>query len=56
MCDGVSAGGGCEAVCTRTRCRWAKLMECGEILCIKRCPLELNLAFTRAIQCQQLCM
>ena len=28
--DMVSADGGCEAVTTRTRCRWAKLRECRE--------------------------
>ena len=31
--DRVSAGGGCEAAVTaRTRCGWAKFMECGELL------------------------
>ena len=39
--DGVSAGGGCEAVVTaRTRCGW--IWECSELLCRMRFPLELK--------------
>ena len=37
------AVGGLEAVLTaRTRCRWGKFMECGELLYGKICPLRLN--------------
>ena len=33
LSDRASAGGGCEAtVTTRTRCRWVKSWECGELL------------------------
>ena len=36
----VSAGGGCEAAVTaRTRCGWAKLRECDELLQGSRFPL-----------------
>ena len=39
----MSAGGGCEAAVTaRTRCWWAKLRECVELLCKGRFPLRLN--------------
>ena len=37
--DRVSDCGGYEA---RTRCRWAKFRECGELLCGKRLPLKLK--------------
>ena len=41
--DRVSAGGGCEAAITaRTRCGWAKLRECGELLYGRRFPLKLK--------------
>ena len=41
--DRVSAGGGCEAAVTaRTRCGWAKYMECGELLYGTRFPLRLK--------------
>ena len=40
--DRVSAGGGCEvAVTARTRCGWAKPMECGELL-YGRFPLRMK--------------
>ena len=39
----MTAVGGCEtAVTVRTRCGWVKPMECGELLCGMRCPLELK--------------
>ena len=39
----VSAGAGCEAAVTaRTRCGWAKPMECGELLYGRRLPLKLK--------------
>ena len=41
--DGVSAGGGCEAVVTaRTKCSWVKLRECSELLYGRRFPLRLK--------------
>ena len=41
--DRVSAGGGCEAAATaRTRCGWAKLRECGELLHGRRFHLKLK--------------
>ena len=41
--DRASAGGGCEAAVTaRTRCGWAKLRECGELLHGRRFPLRLK--------------
>ena len=43
LCDRVSAGVGCEAAITaRTRCGWAKHMECGELLYGRRFPLKLK--------------
>ena len=43
--DTVSAAGGCEAVVTaRTRCGWAKLWECSELLHGRRIPLRLKQA------------
>ena len=43
--DRVSAGGGCEAAVTaRTRCWWAKLRECGELLHGRKFLLKLKLA------------
>ena len=48
--DRVSAGGGCEAALTaRTRCKWAKLRECGELLCGRRFPLKLKGQFIRVM-------
>ena len=39
--DRVSASGGCEAAVTAgTRCGWAKLRECGELLYDRRFPLK----------------
>ena len=41
--DRVSAGGGCEvAVTDRTRCRWVKLRECGELLHGRSVPTKLK--------------
>ena len=41
--DRVSASGGCEAAVTaRTRCGWAELRECGELLYGRRFPLKLK--------------
>ena len=41
FCDGVGAGGGCEAaVTTKTRCGWVQLMECGELLYGRRFSLK----------------
>ena len=41
--DRVSASGECEAASTaRTRCRWVKLMECGELLYGRRFPQKLT--------------
>ena len=41
--DRMSVGGGCEAAVTaRTRCGWATLWECGELLYGRRYPLKLN--------------
>ena len=41
--DSVIAGGGCEAIVTaRTRCWWAKLRECGELLYGRRFPLRVK--------------
>ena len=41
--DRVSAGGGCDAaVNVRTRCGWAKLRECGELLYGRRFSLKLK--------------
>ena len=41
--DRVSAGGGCEAAVTvRTRCGWAKISECGELLYGRRFLLRLK--------------
>ena len=38
--DRMSAGEGCEAAVTaRTRCGWANLRECSELLHCKRFPL-----------------
>ena len=43
--DRVSAGGRCESVVTAiTICQWAKLRECGELLCGRRFPLKLKAA------------
>ena len=43
LCDRVSAGGGYEATVTaRTRCWWAKLRECGELLYGRRFPLKVK--------------
>ena len=40
--DMVSVGGGCKAaVAARTRCRWVKFRECGELLYGRRFPLRL---------------
>ena len=40
--DRVSTGGGCEAAETaRTRCWWAKLRECGELLYGRWFPLKM---------------
>ena len=47
--DRVSAGGGCEvAVTVRIRCGLAKLTECGDLLCGRRCPLRQKGLLTRA--------
>ena len=47
--DRVSAVGGCEAVVTaRTRCRWIKLRECGELLNGRRFPPKLKGAVYRS--------
>ena len=41
--DRVSAGGGCETAETaRTICGLVKLMECGELLYVRRFPLKLK--------------
>ena len=41
--DRVSAGGGREgAVAVRTRCGWAKFMECGELMHGRRFPPKLK--------------
>ena len=41
--DRVTVGGGCEAAVTAiTRCWWAKLRECGELLHGRRFPLRLK--------------
>ena len=41
--DRVNAGGGCEAaVIARTRCGWAKHMECGDLLHGGRLPPNLK--------------
>ena len=41
--DRVSANGGCEvAVTTRTRCGWAKFMECSELLHDRLFPPKLK--------------
>ena len=39
----MSAGGGCEAAVTaRTRCGWAKLRGCSELLHSRMIPLKLK--------------
>ena len=39
----MSAGGGCQAaVVVRTRCVWAKIRECSELLYCRRFPIELK--------------
>ena len=39
----MSVGGGCEAAGTaRTRCGWARLRECGELLNGRRISLKLK--------------
>ena len=41
LCNRVNAGGGCEAAETaRTKCGWAKIRECGELLYCRRFLLE----------------
>ena len=41
--DRISEGGGCEAAVTsRTRCGCAKVMECDELLYVRRSPLKLK--------------
>ena len=41
--DRMSAAGGYEAAVTaRTRCGWAKLRECGDLLYGRRFPLKLK--------------
>ena len=45
LCDRVSAGGGCEAaVPARTRCGWAKVRVCNELLHGRKFPLKLKWA------------
>ena len=41
--DRVSASGGCEAgVTAKTRCRWVKPRECGELMYGSRLPLKMK--------------
>ena len=41
----MSAAGGCDdAVTAKTRCVWAKLMECGELLYEELFPLKVKAA------------
>ena len=45
LIDWVNADVGCEAsVTAKTRCRWAKSKECGELLCGKKFPLKVKRA------------
>ena len=46
--DRLSAGGGCVAAMTaKTRCRWVKFRECGELLYGRCFPLKLKRLFMR---------
>ena len=43
LVDSVNAGGGREAAAiARTRCGWAKFLECGEMLHSRRFPLRVK--------------
>ena len=46
MCPGdrVSAGGGCEAAVTVTRCGWVKFKECGKLLYERKSTIRQKVA------------